>query len=271
MPISQTTAHDSRSATARSSRALLLSAACLILAVLLSAPVEAQNKKKKPAPAPAGGAPPGSGYMPGSSMPPNSMRGMGAGGYGAGGAKAINKKGPAERKAKSDEPVDPEKLPAEYHVPPEPTDALTTTDEWIEDPFVGEKPGQKRVFNAMMFKYKTIFQAGEFAGEADRKLVADILRYKLSLMTRKENRDKVQALRADILKDVAFSPAAKSGSRDVRKFMLKTIAEEAPRLFKYHAVARINGAILLAELSDPAYNEADGDGNRKSAEPCTKA
>jgi len=53
--------------------------------------------------------------------------------------------------------------------------------------------------------------------------------------------------------------------------MLKTIAEEAPRLFKYHAIARINGAILLAELSEPQYNEADADGPRKPAEPCLKA
>jgi hypothetical protein len=49
--------------------------------------------------------------------------------------------------------------------------------------------------------------------------------------------------------------------------MLKLIADEAPRLFKYHAIARINGAILLAEMSDSKFNEVDAEGN-KPAVPC---
>src|SRR5262249_1755297 len=107
--------------------------------------------------------------------------------------------------------------------------------------------------------------------DADKKLVADVIRYKLSELTLKDNREKAHSLRVKLLSDIQNSPTNKNGPRDVRKFMLKTIAEEAPKLFKYHAVARINGAILLAELSEPAYNEAEAEPPRKPAEPCLRA
>src|SRR5262249_50410087 len=74
--------------------------------------------------------------------------------------------------------------------------------------------------------------------------------------------------REEILTDVKQSPG-KGGKRDVRKFMLKMIAEEAPKLLQYHATARINAAILLADLSDSDYSEEEGDA-RKPTEPCTR-
>src|SRR5262249_837396 len=139
-------------------------------------------------------------------------------GYGAGGMSTIKKKGPAARKAKSTEPVDPEKLPEDYHVPPEPTDALTTTDEWIEDPFTDRKLKQA----TLLAQYNTIIGSGEFTGKQQETLVADIVRWKLSLLTRKEFREQVQANRDKVLADLKKSPTnPKAGSREVRKFMLQ--------------------------------------------------
>ncbi|MGE5191782.1 MAG: HEAT repeat domain-containing protein [Deltaproteobacteria bacterium] len=258
--------------TGRVALSCLLSVSLLAACAFAPARAAAQSKKKsKSAGATPGypemSAPPGMGPpMSGGSGYPQGMSGM----MGPGMKKPVGKKAPTER-TKAAEPVDPEKLPSGYRVPQEPPEALTTTEEWIEYPFPEDKPGSKRFYNATISKYKTIIGAGEFASDADRKQVADIIRYKLSLLTRKENRDKIWFYRNDILTDVKTSPTSRTGSREARKFMLKTIAEEAPRLFKYHAVARINGAILLAELSDPLYNEADGDGNRKAAEPCIRA
>jgi hypothetical protein len=268
MPTSQTIASNSRSATARLILAISLS--CLLLSAVFTATnVEAQSKRKKPAS--GSGSMPGSGHaMPGSGAPPMpGMRGNspygGAGTYGQG--PNIKKRGAAERKTRSAEPVDPEKLPDEYHVPPEPTEALTTTDEWIENPF----PDPKKQRSVIENSYKPILGSGAFASNDQKKFVADIVRWRLSLLTRKEFREQAYTRRKDILADIGLSPTNKNGgSREVRRFILQTIADEAPRLFKYHAVARINGAILLAELSEPGYNESDGDGNRKPAEPCTR-
>jgi len=186
----------------------------------------------------------------------------------AGNQKKDKKGAPKKRDLNAPEEGDVERLPPGYKVPQEPPEPFTTGEEWIYDP----SDGDPKVLKRMLSTYKQpIFQSGVFTTKADEKLVADVIRYKLSLMTRKENRDKVHDLREKLLKDVAQSPTNKNGPRDVRKFMLKTIAEEAPRLFQYHAIARINGAILLAELSDPLYNEADAEPPRKAAEPCVRA
>jgi hypothetical protein len=179
-------------------------------------------------------------------------------------------KKPAPPREKAAEAVDLEKLPPGYRVPQEPPDALTTTDEWIEEPFGGDTQKQKdRNKNQALVKYKAIIAAGMFTGEADRKLVGEVVRYKLSEFTRKENRDKVAALRTALQRDLEM-PQNRTAPRDVRKFMLRLVADEAPRLFKYHAIARINGAILLAEMSDSKFNEVDAEGNKPSV-PCVLA
>jgi hypothetical protein len=248
----------------------LLSAS--FLAASMSAPADAiaQAKKGKSGSA-KGHAVPGAGHgamMPGMGAPPGVGQPPMGGPYmpGMQSPKIRGKK--AGDRVKPTEPVDPEKLPPGYEVPPEPPDAMTTADEWIEDPFTERKMKQ----GTLVAQYNNIIASGEFTGDVQRKLVADIVRWKLSLLTRKEFREQAQFNRGKILADLKKSPTnPKVGSREARKFMLKTIAEEAPRLFKYHMIARINGAILLAELSDPDYNEADGDGNRKPAEPCIRA
>jgi hypothetical protein len=272
MAISHTTLGDSRSAAARFVLSTLLSAGVFLAGVLATATAEAQksSKGKQPGAGHGSAGPPGG--AAGIGAPPvrggpgtfGQMPGMPGGGIGTG---RIQKKAAPERSGKPTEPVDPEKLPPKYHVPQEPPEALTTTDEWLEDPFTRRKP---KTQGTVIGEYRTILGSGQFTGEEQRKFVADMVRWRLSLLTRKEFREQAQAKRNDLWVDITKHPY-KGNSRDVRKFLLQTIAEEAPQLFKYHAVARINGAILLADLSDTACNEADGDGRNKPPEPCFRA
>ena len=197
--------------------------------------------------------------VPGSGMPPMSAPGGMRG-------RAAPKK-PAAPREKTTEAVDNEKLPAGYRVPQEPPDAITTTDEWIEEPWGGDTQKQKdRNRGQMLQKYITILQSGVFADDQQRKLVTDVIRFKLSEFTRKENREKVYSLRMGLQRDMAL-PQNKATPRDVRKYVCKLVADEAPRLFAYHVIARINGAILLADMSDSKFNEVDAEGN-KPAVPC---
>src|SRR5262245_30775918 len=284
MAIPHTTPHNSRGAAARCVLSGLLAVGVFAAGVFTARPAEAQRRGNQPPNAPSSGpgrigagrggvsAPPGRGggspYGPMPGMP--GMQGT------MPGAKQPTKRAAPERTGKPTEPVDLEKLPSKYHVPQEPPEALTTTEEWIEEWFPdrgpeNEKDKNKRKAQVLISKYRTILGAGEFADAEQRKFVADMVRWKLSLLTRKEFREQAQAKRYDLWKDITQNPTNKSGSREVRKFVLQTIADEAPRLFKYHAVARINGAILLADLSDPQCNEAEGDGRNKPAESCLRA
>jgi hypothetical protein len=190
----------------------------------------------------------------------------GAGGYdpmnpmGRGGG--TGKKAAPDKKTTTEE-IDNVKLPKGYTVPQEPPEAFTTTDEWIVDPFKG---GDAKVRRNVLAQYQKVLQDGDFSKEADRQLVSDVLRWKLSLLTRKEERDKAIKNRGDILRDFTIYPS-KGNPRVVRKFMLKQVAEEAPKLFQYHFIARLNAAILLADLADINETEAEG---KAAAVPCTR-
>jgi hypothetical protein len=207
-----------------------------------------------------GGGAPAPGISPGAGFPPMGIVPGGA-------RRGTPGKKPAAPREKTAETIDPDKLPPGYRVPQVPPDALTTTEQWDEEPFGGDDKKQRdRNRNLALQKYKVIIQSGMFSGEADRKLVADVVRYKLSELTRKENREKAFFLRISFQRDLE-QPQNRTAPRDVRKFMLNLVAKEAPRLFEYHAIARINGAILLAEMSDSRFNEVDAEGN-KPAVPC---
>jgi hypothetical protein len=95
-----------------------------------------------------------------------------------------------------------------------------------------------------------------------------MIRYRLAQLTQKEYRDKAAELRLKLEKDIDGS-SNKPPPREARILALKTIAEEAPRLFQYHFVARLQGAILLAHLAD--FNETEAEGVKKAAVPCLRA
>src|SRR5262249_28090679 len=124
----------------------------------------------------------------------------------------------------------------------------------------------------MVGRYKAILSAGDFAKEDEKETVRQVLVWKLSRLTRKDERDNAAKLRMEIEADIRNTPGNKAGPRVVRKFLLKTIVEQAPKLFTYHFVARLNGAILLAELSKPDFNEEEAQGQgRAAAKPCVLA
>lgn len=207
---------------------------------------------------------PGMGGMPGMGMPTDKRKGP--------------KKPQPKRDPNAAEGLDTEALPEGYHVPQVPPEALTTTEEWIEDPFPGENEKETAKSKKIMInRYKAILSAGEFANNDEKELVRKVLVWKLSTLTRKDEpaggkqyRENASATRREIEKDISSSPSTKSGPRAVRKFLEKTVVEQAPKLFEYHFIARLNGAILLAELSGPDFNEEDAQ-LRSAAKPCVLA
>jgi len=182
---------------------------------------------------------------------------------GPGGKKPGAKKPVVKREAP--ETIDNESLPPGYTVPQEPPEALTTTAEWIEDPFQ-DKVGKKTNYNSMISRYRKILGDGDFKeGDKDKALVADVMKWKLSQLTLKDKRESAEDWREKSIKRDLQQFPEKGNPKTVRSFLLKVVAEEAPRLFEYHAMARINGAILLSELCE--INETDAVG-KAPAVPC---
>jgi hypothetical protein len=187
---------------------------------------------------------------------------------GMGGMRGADKKsGPEIRKKPADgatEEYDNESLPPGYQVPQEPPEAFNIDTEWLEDPGQGKASLTRR----MDSDFRTVMQAGEFRKPEDKQLVVTMIRYRLAQLTQKEYRDKAAELRLKLEKDIDGS-SNKPPPREARILALKTIAEEAPRLFQYHFVARLQGAILLAHLAD--FNETEAEGVKKAAVPCLRA
>ncbi|HEY2252994.1 MAG TPA: hypothetical protein VGH74_18105, partial [Planctomycetaceae bacterium] len=281
MPKSFPTPTWSRVASTRIVFSYLVSAGMLAMAFTCDTP--AYGQKKKPgghgAAGPGGGhaaggaGGPGSGHGAGMGAPPGmgapGMGGMGQPGMGRGGRGYPGMGGPlggarkggtkkATPKREPPETIDNESLPPGYTVPQEPPEALTTTAEWIEDPFQ-DKADSKKNYNAMNSRYRKILGDGEFKeGDKDKQLVTDFMKWKLSMLTRKEKRETAEEWREKNIKRDLQQYPERGNPKTVRRFLLKVVAEEAPRLFEYHAVARLNGAILLAELCD--INETDAEG-----------
>jgi beta-lactamase regulating signal transducer with metallopeptidase domain len=111
------------------------------------------------------------------------------------------------------------------------------------------------ISQAMLEEYGQIVQRGDFVSDREKSLVSDAMRWKLSLIRRRENRERAAELRLQVQRDIAEA-GKDTGQRSVRKFLLDTIVEETPKILKADDVAAINGAILLAELNE---EEADGD------------
>jgi hypothetical protein len=154
-------------------------------------------------------------------------------------------------------------LPPGYEVPQEPPAAFNIDKEWMEDPGAGDKSLTRRMDN----DFRSIIQSGEFKKDSDKDLVVKMVKYRLAQFTQKEFRERAAELRIKLEKDIEISNN-KPPPRAARLLTLKTIAEEAPKLFEYHFVARLQGAILLAHLSD--FNETEAEGTKKAAVPCIR-
>lgn len=281
MPKSLPTPRKSRVASTRIVFLFLTGAGLMAMTFASGSLVLAQAGKKNPGGGSGGtrGMSPPGGGMPGMSPPGAGMPGMAPPGGGTGrgnmggpmggGMGGPSKKGGTKKaaptKREAPETIDNESLPPGYKVPQEPPDALVTTAEWIEDPFNG---GDQKVQKSMLNKYRLILEAGDFKDGGERQFVADIMQWKLSMLTRKEKRETADHWReTQIKKDLNGYP--KTGNpKTVRKFLLKFVADEAPKLFEFHVIARLNGAILLSELCE--INESDAEGGKTPAVPCMK-
>jgi hypothetical protein len=153
---------------------------------------------------------------------------------------------------------DPNKLPKGFSVPPEPPDWLTTTEEWVFDPFKRDNEKDQRDEKKKLAIYKDLALKGELTKDADKQLIAEVVEWKLSQLTRKENREKSSKLREELFRDIKLSGTGRGGKQEVRVLMLQTVVEKAPKLFSYHFTARLNGAILLADLSEINEKEQEG-------------
>ena len=277
--------HSSRPVSARIFLVFLLSAGLFAIDLFMPGGVEAQPRSPKSMggmpkgygdapPMPGGSGVPGMGPSSGS---PGAIPGMGPGGgmMMPGMGKGIIKKGAKKRDLSgSSDAVDNEKLPPGYRVPQEPPEALTTNEEWIVElaPDISDPKKKAREESRMVQKYRTIISDGEFTKDEDKEIVRKVLTWKLANLTRKEHefRDRAHLLRDELLREIKNNPSGKGKPRTVRKFMLETITAETPRLFDYHIIARLQAAIILAELSDPAYNEEEAQ-PPSPAKPCLLA
>jgi hypothetical protein len=163
------------------------------------------------------------------------------------------------KKTKDRTPVDNTTLPPGYVIPPEPPAEFTTTEEWTDSPFEGLSSREK---TQLITKYRDLMNKGRFSNEKEeKKLVDDVIRGKLSELTKKEARDenKVVERRQEVMREMKLP---KSVPREVRTYALESIVRQAPKLLEYHILARINGVILLSEL-----NEVDEEGTGSSPIP----
>lgn len=151
----------------------------------------------------------------------------------------------AAAKAAADDPkpvVDPLALPPGFVAPREVREEFTTDKELKFYPFSNAKDQ-----SAHLLKYNGLKITGDLK-EADKKLVDEMIHWKLAQMTLKENREVVHTLRQRLVLDLVQSAQAKKPEMHV--FMLEKVVQHAPELFDYHFVARLNAAILLAELNE---------------------
>lgn len=150
-------------------------------------------------------------------------------------------------------------LPRDF-VPPGPTHPhFLIKEEWEFNPFKDDR--DQRIQNT---KFRQLLSPGTFSSSEDEKkkevrIVQDNIRWRLSQFTLEANRESVQDLRQKILTDLKINGRKVDSNREVRQEIIDTILREVPELMKYHFVARLNGAILLAEL-----NEFESDGNAQA-------
>ncbi|MGQ0635111.1 MAG: HEAT repeat domain-containing protein [Planctomycetaceae bacterium] len=196
---------------------------------------------------------------------------------------------------------DTESLPQNYEVPPEPPASMTMTDEWVVDPWGGNR--QKR--NSALDVFRKVMDSGDPPTDEQKRTIDEVVEWWLSRMTLRKHRDRATVpldenehpsitrsimgqdgkplmeagkyvkryrepseMRGDVFKRMVDSPVARGAKKDARIYMMEMVVKHAPRLFDYHFTARTNGAVLLADLAE--LNMEDGEGAKKPAIKFTK-
>jgi len=207
------------------------------------------------------------------SMPPMSgMGGMsGAGMPGmsnAGGAGVRARRGvPDEKRPPLPElKLDPNGLPAGFTPSQEPPEWMTTTDEAPKHRFEELEEQQPREWRQLKNRITNLIkQTGVFGNDEDKKLIDEYVDYRLTQMTRKENRlggkNPAHELQDRFYREINPTTLQRGDKSEVRLHMANKIVALAPQyLNNYHFVSRLQTIILLARLSEVV--ETPGEGNR---------
>lgn len=101
--------------------------------------------------------------------------------------------------------------------------------------------------------FDDVLRSGKISSKADKKLIAEGVRYQLYLMTLKqdphkpENRTDLKKLRLNILRDIQFSGRV-SGNYQARELYLEELTKQAQDLFDNQRMVRFNAVVLLTQL-----------------------
>lgn len=141
-------------------------------------------------------------------------------------------------------------LPPGYIPPVELPKGSSSDEEWI----VPMGKGDKKTIRKILSRYRgDMLRRSQVNTPKDRELFVEIVRWKLSQLTLRENltdpekQQEIGKMRKSLLDDVR--DARKAGGKSYT-LLMETLIAETPKLFKYHFISRINGAWLLAELNE---------------------
>ena len=128
--------------------------------------------------------------------------------------------------------------------------------------------GDERTQRTKLTTYNNLISKGSFASDEERKVMAEVVRWKMARFTKKKNREppprkvdkdgkeikdkewiSLYENRREIAENVRQAGRL-GGGRDVRPELLKAISKEAAGILEgYHWAARMNVAILLSEIN----------------------
>lgn len=143
---------------------------------------------------------------------------------------------------------------------------MTTTDEAPKHRFEEMEEQQPREWRQLKARIANIIkQTGVFANDEDKKLIDEYVDYRLTQMTRKENRlggkNPAHELQDRFYREINPTTVQRGDKTEVRLSMANKIVALAPQYINnYHFVSRLQTIILLARLSELV--ETPGEGNR---------
>ncbi len=141
-------------------------------------------------------------------------------------------------------------LPPSFTRPVDLPPGATSDEEWIVKIGDGSSTALKRAKQ----EYNAVLNPGngKFGSEAERDNFIQYLQWKLARFTLRsnllntENQDNIGKFRQELFSDLRKSARANEKFRDT---FLELLVQETPKLFKYHHISRLNGAVILSELN----------------------
>ena len=163
---------------------------------------------------------------------------------------------PAASPATAEQDKPDSQLPYGYTPPSVIPPGASSDEEWI----VQFGDGGKRATDNARRDFLSAFNRGNFESAEDRENFEKYIQWRLSQFTLRKyltanpQQQQIGSMRSKWLRDV--DRARKAGPTIFQAYV-DTLVRETPKLFKYHMVARLNAAVLLAEL-----NETPAEGNK---------